>query len=86
MAEAKGNWIDELSLALWAYRSIHKSTTGHSPFALAYGSEAMIPVEPKVRSHRRRHFNQRENKQLLLESLDQINEKREEAKLRIVAL
>lgn len=39
----KGNLIDELPLALWAYRTTHKTATGNSTFALAYGTEAMIP-------------------------------------------
>jgi len=47
-----GKWIDELPLALWAYRTTHKSATGYTPFALAYGLEAIIPVELELPSHR----------------------------------
>ena len=85
LEKAKGGWVDKLPLALWAYRTTHKTTTGHTPFSLAYGSEAMIPMEIEVPSHRRIHFNQAENEELQLEALDFLDEKREEAELRIAA-
>ena len=50
LEKAKGGWVDKLPLALWAYRTTHKTATGHTPFSLAYGSEAMIPVEIEVPS------------------------------------
>lgn len=63
LTKAKGNWVDELPLALWAYMTTHKTTTGHTPFTLAYGSEAMIPVELEFPSHRRQNFDQKQNEQ-----------------------
>ncbi|KAH7429304.1 hypothetical protein KP509_09G040900 [Ceratopteris richardii] len=30
---------------LWAYRTAYKATTGHTPFQLLYGMEAIAPVE-----------------------------------------
>ena len=80
-----GKWVDELPTALWAYRTTHKSATGHTPFALAYGSEAVIPVELEVPSHRVTYYDPKTNQNLLLESLDCIDEKREEAELRAAA-
>ena len=56
LEKAKGNWVDELPFALWAYRTTHKTATGHTPFSLALGSEAMIPVELEVPTHRRIYF------------------------------
>ena len=85
LERAKGGWVDKLPLALWAYRTTHKTATGHTPFSLAYGSEAMISVEIEVPSHRRIHFNQAENEGLQLEAFDFLDEKREEAQLRIAA-
>lgn len=61
LMKAKENWVDELTLALWAYKTTHKFTAWHSPFALVYNSEAMILVELDVPSYRRCHFNQNEN-------------------------
>jgi len=45
----------------------------------------MIPVELEVPTHRRIHFNQATNESLLLEALDQLDEKRQEAELRVAA-
>lgn len=59
-----------------------KSMIGHSPSGLAYGSEAMILVELKVPPHQVNHCNPRMNEELLLESLDMIDEKHDEADLR----
>ena len=74
--------MDELPTALWAYRTTHKSVTGHTPFSLAFGTEAVIPIELEVPSHRVTYYDPKTNQNLLLESLDFVDEKREEADLR----
>ncbi|CAL1392604.1 unnamed protein product [Linum trigynum] len=45
LAGAKGKWVEELPNVLWAHRKTYKTVTGETPFALTYGSEAVIPVE-----------------------------------------
>ncbi|KAL5570327.1 hypothetical protein UlMin_026902 [Ulmus minor] len=45
LEKAKGLWADELPGVLWAYRTTAKTSTGETPFALAYGIEAVIPVD-----------------------------------------
>lgn len=53
MEEAKGKWVDELSGVLWAYQKTPGRLAGTSPFALAYGMKAIIPMEvgmPTTRS------------------------------------
>ena len=45
MASAKGKWVDELPIALWAYRITPKQPTGETPYYLAFKAEALIPVE-----------------------------------------
>ena len=45
LEQAKGAWPEELPKAFWSYRTTARTTTGHSPFSMAYGFEAMIPVE-----------------------------------------
>ena len=41
----KGKWVEYLPEVLWAYRTTHKSTTQETPFALAFDSEVMAPIE-----------------------------------------
>ena len=48
----KGVWVDELPGVLWAYMTTHKTTTGETPFALAFGHEAIVPVEIGTRRPR----------------------------------
>ena len=82
LEQAKARWVDELPLALWAYRTTFKTATDHTPYSLSFGSEAVIPVELEVPSHRVAYYNPMTNKALLLESLDMIEVKRDEADLR----
>ena len=49
---AKGVWPDELPSVLWAYRTTVRTSTGETPFKLAYGSEAVIHAEVHVANHR----------------------------------
>lgn len=78
----KGNWIDELPLALWAYRTTHKTTISHSPFALAYGTEAMFPEEALIPTHQCKNYDLKVNEELLNDSLELVDEQRDEAQLR----
>ena len=45
LEKAKGLWVDELPGVLWAYRTTPRTPTGETPFSLAFGTEAVIPVE-----------------------------------------
>ncbi|KAL5569844.1 hypothetical protein UlMin_026419 [Ulmus minor] len=45
LEKAKGLWADELPGVLWAYRTTAKTSTGETPFSLAYGTEAVIHVD-----------------------------------------
>jgi hypothetical protein len=46
----KTSWHTMLFLALWAYQTSVKSTTGFTPFRLVYGVEAIIPIECEIPS------------------------------------
>ena len=85
LEKAIDKWVYELPTALWAYRTTHKTMIGHSPFTLAYGTEAIIPVELEVPSHRVTYYDPESNQNLLLESLDFIDEKHEGGNLRAAA-
>ena len=52
LEKARGLWADELPGVLWAYRTTTKTSTSETPFSLAYGTKAVIPIEcgiPSVR-------------------------------------
>ena len=42
--DLKGKWVEYLPKVLWAYRTTLKSATQETPFALAFGTEAVAPV------------------------------------------
>ena len=45
LEDLKGNLVEYLPEVLWAYRTTQKSSTQETPFALAFGTEAVAPVE-----------------------------------------
>ena len=45
LEKAKGMWVDELPGVLWAYRTMPERPTETTPFAFAYGMDAIIPTE-----------------------------------------
>jgi transposase InsO family protein len=45
-----GKWVKELPSVLWALRTTPSRATGHTPFSLVYGSEAMLPTEVEYKS------------------------------------
>ena len=73
--EAKGLWLKQLSQVLWAYQTSQRTSTGHTPFSLIFGSEVVLPVEAMVATHTQRTFNEEQNDGILNTSLDLIEEK-----------
>ena len=83
--KAKGGWADELPGVLWAYRTSAKTSTGESPFSLAYGTEAVIPAEAGLLTARTEHITEEENQQAMQHELDLLDEKREQTLIRVAA-
>ena len=52
LEDLKGKWAKYLPEVLWAYKTTHKSATQETPFALAFGTEAVAPVEIGLKSPR----------------------------------
>ncbi|GKV40125.1 hypothetical protein SLEP1_g47794 [Rubroshorea leprosula] len=82
---AHSTWVDELNKVLWSCRTTPSSATGETPFSLAYGAEAVIPVEVGLLSDRAGRHDDLKNEQLLRENLDFVEEVREMSRIRNVA-
>ncbi|XP_071687614.1 uncharacterized protein [Rutidosis leptorrhynchoides] len=74
--EKRTGWVDELSNVLWAHRTTFKKSTGETPFSLVYGSEAIIPTEIFVPTHRIANFDENANDDALCENLNFVQERR----------
>ena len=60
-----------------------RTSTRETPFKLAYGSDAMIPMEVGLTSYRVAHYKDEENEKQLRLSLDLIDEVRMDAEQRV---
>ncbi|KAK0585286.1 hypothetical protein LWI29_026247 [Acer saccharum] len=85
LAAKKGSWAEKLPQVLWAYRTIEKSSTGETPYSMAFGAEAVIPVETSFSSPRVQLFQPELNIDMLKCGLDELEERRERAQIRNVA-
>ena len=74
----KGKWVEYLFEVLWAYRTTRKSTTQETPFALAFCTEAVAPVEVGLKSPRVEFANTEHNEEIFRPNLDLLEEKREQ--------
>lgn len=81
---SKGTWVDELLPILWSYRTTCKVSTGATPFQLAYGAEAVVPLEITHTSPRIKEFEPEVNEEGMRLALDLIDEVRDRANAKIV--
>ncbi|KAL5552902.1 hypothetical protein UlMin_040303 [Ulmus minor] len=86
LEKSKGAWVDELPLVLWSYRTSFRTTTGETPFSLAYGVDVVVPVELGIPTFRIENFTEENNDVLLALASDLLEEKRDKAQLRATAL
>jgi hypothetical protein len=77
--KAKGKWPDELPLVLWASRTTPRRSTGETPYSLAYGTEAVIPLEVGLPTNRTALVESGGNDRALEIELDLAEEMRERA-------
>lgn len=61
--DKKGLWVEELQGVLWAYRMTMRDPIGETPFALAFGLEAIIPVEVGIPSYQKLRNSMYEDKE-----------------------
>ncbi|XP_065630414.1 uncharacterized protein LOC136067903 [Quercus suber] len=81
--DAKGKWVEELPRVLWAYRTTPHKSTGETPFSMTYGAEAIIPLETGFPTLKTSLFSPTSNDKLLEAGLDLIEERRENAMVRL---
>ena len=67
---------------LWAYKTTRKSTTQETPFALAFGTEAVALVEIELKSPMIELASVEHNKEALRLNLDLLDEKRDQVQKR----
>ena len=78
LEDLKGKWVEYLPEVLWAYRTTRKSATQETPFTLAYGTEAVAPVEVGLKSPRIELASVEHIDKALRLNLDLLDEKREQ--------
>ncbi|XP_056698482.1 uncharacterized protein [Spinacia oleracea] len=74
--EAKGLWADELPNVLWSIRTTAKNSTGETPFLLAYGAEAVLPIEMCEPTLRVMLYDENANWEMMKVALDLLPEVR----------
>ena len=82
LEDLKGKWVEYLPEVLWAYRTTRKSTTQETPFSLAFGTEAVAPVEIGLKSPRIELASVEHNEEALRLNLDLLDEKRDQVQKR----
>ena len=80
---AKGAWLDELPGVLWAYKTMVRTPTGETPFKMAFGTEAVVPMEVGVSSLRRASYDEQSNDDGRKLALDCLLEVRDDAAQRM---
>ena len=78
LEDLKGKYVEYLPGVLWAYRTTRKSATQETPFALAFGTEVVAPVEVELKSPRIELATVEHNDEALRLNLDLLDEKREQ--------
>ena len=78
LEDLKGKWAEYLLEVLWAYRTTRKSATQETPFALAFGTEVVAPVEIVLKSPRIELASVEHNEEALRLNLDLLDEKHDQ--------
>ena len=83
LEDLKGKWVEYLPEALWAYRTTRKSANQETPFALAFGTEAVAPVEIGLKSPMIELASVEHNEEALRLNIDLLDEKHDLVQKRI---
>ena len=83
LEQLKGAWVNELPMVLWAYHTTPKEATKETPFSLVFRTEVIIPAEVGLPSYRVENYFKQVNDMALLENLDFLEEKWDQASIRL---
>ena len=84
MDRAKGKWAKKLPGVFWAYRTTKRILTRETPFSLAYGTEAVIPIDISMLTLRVERVVPDQNDTLLRLMLDHSEERHQQVQIHIV--
>ena len=73
----KEDWVEDLLEVLWAYRTMRRTPTKENPYALAFGTKAVILVVVGSGSYWVETFKPETNDEGLELHLDLLQEKRD---------
>ncbi|KAK3036150.1 hypothetical protein RJ639_029887 [Escallonia herrerae] len=80
---ASGLWVDELPKILWAYNTTSRTFMGETPFSLSFGTEALILIEIGLPSLHLTTYDPVQNEEALRANLDLLDERHEQAAMRL---
>jgi hypothetical protein len=69
-----GKWVKEVPSVLWVLRTTSSRATGHTPFSLVYGTEAMLHTKVEHKSFRVQHFNEEQSDDSRVNDLTRLEE------------
>ena len=72
MGKHPHTWDQHLNAALWSYQTSFRTSLGFTPFHLAYGQEAILPIEVELASLRIQAVNHLKPKEKLKERILQL--------------
>jgi hypothetical protein len=82
LPKREGGSVEYLSEVMWSYQTTTHLATFETPYSLAFGAKAVIPVEVGSPSFRIQHYNPGLNGEGLKLHLDLLEERREGARIR----
>ena len=86
LEKSKGIWVDKLPSCYGFTEQVSELQLVKHPFSLAYGVEAVIPVEIGLPRFRIDNFDEENNDVLLAIAIDLLEERREMSQVRAAAL
>ncbi|KAL0352368.1 UNVERIFIED_CONTAM: hypothetical protein Scaly_1625500 [Sesamum calycinum] len=81
VSKSKRDWHEKIIEAIWAYRTMHWTTTQATPYSLVYSVEVVLPLKSQIPSIciAIQGLTVKDNARLRLEEQEALDEKRLEA-------